>query len=177
MPRSSINPGVVHRLLRGGLVEVVSLPSPYRTHKGALIDHLRAVTAHPSSPTGQPSAMNDKLGAPLQIHVAVAEEIAEVHGYDQVVILARTVGDGGVEWVTTYGTTPEHKQAAAHIGKALREGVTPVLTRLRTLLGEAEALLPSTSLVPGVSTKRRALLTRIRAELADIKLIKDANRG
>ena len=45
VPRSSVNPGVVGRLLRDGLVEVTLLPSPFKTHRGARIDHLRLTKA------------------------------------------------------------------------------------------------------------------------------------
>lgn len=43
-PASEINPGVVNRLLRGELVELVVLPSPYVKHKGRNIEHLRITT-------------------------------------------------------------------------------------------------------------------------------------
>ena len=43
-PRQSINPGVVNRLLREDLVEMVDLPSPYKTVKG-LVSHLRVTAA------------------------------------------------------------------------------------------------------------------------------------
>lgn len=42
MPRQEINPGVANRLLREQLVESVDLPSPYASHKGRAIEHLRA---------------------------------------------------------------------------------------------------------------------------------------
>ena len=35
------------------------------------------------------------------------------------VVLARVVGDPGVEWVTTYGKDRSHCDAAAKIGRAL----------------------------------------------------------
>lgn len=41
VPRQSINPGVCNRLLREQLVEEVQLPSPFKTHRGRLIPHLR----------------------------------------------------------------------------------------------------------------------------------------
>ena len=44
-PRQELNPGVANRLLRGELVEVVALPSPYKTHRGARIEHLRLTKA------------------------------------------------------------------------------------------------------------------------------------
>lgn len=45
VPRSSVNPGVVNRLLRESLVEEVSLPSPFKAHKGAAVAHLQITTA------------------------------------------------------------------------------------------------------------------------------------
>lgn len=36
MPRQEVNPGVVDRLDREDLVEVVQMPSPYRTVKGTV---------------------------------------------------------------------------------------------------------------------------------------------
>ena len=40
-PAAQFNPGVVNRLMREDLVEVVDLPSPFKTHKGRAIPHLR----------------------------------------------------------------------------------------------------------------------------------------
>lgn len=44
-PRQTINPGIVHRLFRGVLVSSVMLPSPFKTHKGAEIEHLAITEA------------------------------------------------------------------------------------------------------------------------------------
>lgn len=44
-PRQEFNPGVANRLLREALVESVDLPSPYATHKGRVIEHLKASAA------------------------------------------------------------------------------------------------------------------------------------
>jgi len=41
VPRAAMNPGVVSALLRRELVELVLLGSPYVTHKGAKIEHVR----------------------------------------------------------------------------------------------------------------------------------------
>lgn len=54
------------------------------------------------------------------IPIKVAARIAEDHGYDQVVILARKVGDDGREHVTTYGIDAAHCEAAARIGTTLK---------------------------------------------------------
>lgn len=44
-PRQIFNPGVVDRLLRSELAEIVSLPSPYDTHRGRPINHLKITEA------------------------------------------------------------------------------------------------------------------------------------
>jgi len=44
-PRQAVNPGVSDRLLREDLVEVVMLPSPFKTHGGKLLDHMRITDA------------------------------------------------------------------------------------------------------------------------------------
>jgi len=46
--------------------------------------------------------------------------VAEDYGYDQVVIVARKVGDGGGEHVTTYGVDRENCAVAARIGDFLK---------------------------------------------------------
>lgn len=113
---------------------------------------------------------------PVGIHVACAQEIAEVHGYDQVVIYARVPScseiPDGVEWVTTYGTSPRDKQAAAQIGVAIKKGVVEPLERLRNLLIEAERQIPRSGLSPATTRIRKDLLARISAELAPVPLLK-----
>ena len=44
-PRQEVNPGVVDRLLRGMLVELVDLPSPYKSHRGRDCPHLKITDA------------------------------------------------------------------------------------------------------------------------------------
>lgn len=44
-PRSRINPGVSNRLLREALAETVQLRSPFATHRGKHIEHLRITEA------------------------------------------------------------------------------------------------------------------------------------
>lgn len=107
-----------------------------------------------------------KPGAPLQIHVATAEDIATLHGYDQVIIYARKPGNPGAEWVTTWGSDEPNKQAAAQIGAAIRHGVTPQLERMRGLLTEVVALLPRLML------RRKDIVSRIEACLKPIELEK-----
>lgn len=52
------------------------------------------------------------------IPVEAAKRIADEFGYQQVVIVARAVGEG--EHVTTYGTTKRHCAVAARIGDFLK---------------------------------------------------------
>jgi hypothetical protein len=52
----------------------------------------------------------------LSIPIAAARRIAEDYGYDQVVIVARKVGDGGGEHCTTYGVDKANCAVAARIG-------------------------------------------------------------
>jgi hypothetical protein len=57
------------------------------------------------------------------IPVAAAKRIAEQYGYDQVVVIARKVGDGGQEHgehVTTYGVDQANRDVAARIGNFLK---------------------------------------------------------
>lgn len=56
----------------------------------------------------------------IPIPVSAGEHIAKKYGYDQVVIVARRVGDGGVEHVTTYGVNAEHCKVAARIGNVIK---------------------------------------------------------
>lgn len=54
VPRSALNPGVVDRLLRDPepLAELVTLPSPFSTHRGAAIPHLQITAAGRAVLTG-----------------------------------------------------------------------------------------------------------------------------
>lgn len=54
---------------------------------------------------------------PKRIPISSAKRIAKDYNYDQVVILARRVGD--ISWTTTYGVNKEHCQIAARMGEAL----------------------------------------------------------
>lgn len=45
IPTVGINPGVVNRLLRENLAEVVQLPSPFKAHKGGNCAHLQITEA------------------------------------------------------------------------------------------------------------------------------------
>lgn len=44
-PSMSLNPGVIDRLLRGELVEIVQLPSPFKKHDGKNCSHLKITEA------------------------------------------------------------------------------------------------------------------------------------
>ncbi|HEX2243004.1 MAG TPA: hypothetical protein VHK27_07095 [Gammaproteobacteria bacterium] len=57
---------------------------------------------------------------PIPIEAAEAERIAEMFGYDQIIIIGRRVGGEGSEWVTTYGRGNEHSEAARLIGEFLK---------------------------------------------------------
>lgn len=111
---------------------------------------------------------------PAPVHVAVAEDVAVTHGYDQVIILSRLPSQPGFpdgkEWITTWGRSPQDKQAAAVIGKALREGVVAPLEELRGLLREAHMHLPRIGLSPRSTKLRQDLLKRIEAVLEPVKL-------
>ncbi len=47
IPCSQVNPGIVDRLLREGVVEIERLPSPFKTHKGKHVPHLRLKAPSP----------------------------------------------------------------------------------------------------------------------------------
>lgn len=58
------------------------------------------------------------------IPVSAAKRIAQEYGYDQVVVIARRVGeapDPHGEHVTTYGVSEEHCRSAAMQGNALKK--------------------------------------------------------
>lgn len=54
------------------------------------------------------------------IPISAGREIAERYGYDQVIVIARKVGDGGGEHCTTYGVNKEHCDVAARCGDFLK---------------------------------------------------------
>lgn len=41
IPTAGINPGVINRLMRENLAEIVQLPSPFKVHKGGNCPHLQ----------------------------------------------------------------------------------------------------------------------------------------
>ena len=54
------------------------------------------------------------------IPISAAKRVADEFGYDQVIIIARKVGEGGREHCTTYGVTKEHCAIAARCGDFLK---------------------------------------------------------
>jgi hypothetical protein len=52
------------------------------------------------------------------IPISAAKRIAEAYGYDQVVVIARKVGEG--EHCTTYGIDKDNCDVAARIGDFLK---------------------------------------------------------
>lgn len=67
--------------------------------------------------------MTDPNRPLLPIPIKAAEAIAKKYGYDQVVVLARRVGDHPLpsgEHITTYGIDPTHCDVAALMGSTLK---------------------------------------------------------
>ena len=58
-----------------------------------------------------------------RIPIKAAKQIAKEYGYDQVIIVARKVGENGGEHMTTYGKNKEHCEIAGQCGKFLQEKV------------------------------------------------------
>ena len=69
-----------------------------------------------------------------RIPIAAAERVAKQYGYDQVVIIARKVGDGGGEHVTTYGVDAANCDAAGRIGTFLKSKIMGWPDALSTLV-------------------------------------------
>lgn len=61
--------------------------------------------------------------SPAPIPVDAARKVAVDYGYDQVVIIARRVGEGGKEHVTTYGLGDAHAKTAADIGNFIKHKI------------------------------------------------------
>ncbi len=58
-----------------------------------------------------------------RIPIVAAQRIADLYDYDQVVIIARKVGDKGGEHVTTYGIDKLNCAVAAHIGNFIKHKI------------------------------------------------------
>lgn len=54
------------------------------------------------------------------IPISAAKLIAEEYDYDQVIVIARKVGEDGGEHVTTYGADKANCDVAARIGNYLK---------------------------------------------------------
>lgn len=84
------------------------------------------------------------MAMPKPIPITAAEDICKRYACDQVIIYARTVGEGGGEHVTTYGRNPEHCQAAGRIGDAIGRQVVKPLEDLHAKIAHfTDALTPS----------------------------------
>ena len=59
----------------------------------------------------------------VSIPISAAKQIADLYGYDQVVIIARQVGSEGGEHVTTYGVNPKHCEVAAKMGNFIKHKI------------------------------------------------------
>jgi len=59
----------------------------------------------------------------MTIPISAAKKIAKDFDYDQVIIIARKVGEGGNEHVTTYGVDKANCQVAAHFGNFIKREV------------------------------------------------------
>lgn len=55
-----------------------------------------------------------------RLPIKAARDIADNYGWDQVIIVARKVGDEGYEHVVTYGAGRAHCEASARAGNAIK---------------------------------------------------------
>lgn len=55
-----------------------------------------------------------------ELPIKTAKHIADEYNWDQVIIVARKVGDNGYEHVVTYGKCSAHCEAAARAGNAIK---------------------------------------------------------
>jgi hypothetical protein len=58
-----------------------------------------------------------------RIPIVAAQRVAEQYGYDQVIIIARSVGMAGKEHVTTYGVDKANCDVAARVGNFLKHKI------------------------------------------------------
>ena len=58
-----------------------------------------------------------------RIPITAAQRVAEQYDYDQVVVIARKVGEGGGEHVTTYGVDKANCAVAARIGDFIKHKI------------------------------------------------------
>lgn len=100
-----------------------------------------------------------------------ARDIAEARGWDQVIIVARRVGDNGYEHVVTYGRGTAQCRAAARAGNAIKHH----------LMKWPSALFDSALRIFGVgrdSANRNAVLVYVNREPSDedLQMIHDMIR-
>lgn len=69
-----------------------------------------------------------------RIPIAAAQRVAEQYGYDQVVIIARKVGDDSGEHVVTYGVDKVNCDVAGRIGTFLKSKIMGWPDVLNTLV-------------------------------------------
>lgn len=55
-----------------------------------------------------------------EIPISAARKVAETYGYDQIIIIARKIGNDGGEHCTTYGKDKANCDVAARIGDFLK---------------------------------------------------------
>lgn len=110
--------------------------------------------------------MSERTTATVDIPVTAGERIAKSYGYDQVVIVARKVGAGGREHVTTYGIDKVHCDVAARMGNFFKHKLMGwpapeghARDELQSLL---DALLRMMSSQPCSPSRCRALPRRIQ---------------
>lgn len=60
---------------------------------------------------------------PKPVPITAAKNIAHVYGYDQVVVIARKVGEPSTEHVVTYGVSRAHCRVAEKIGDFLKHKI------------------------------------------------------
>ena len=73
------------------------------------------------------------------IPISSAKEIARKYGYSQVIIVARAVGQGGCEHVTTYGIDKANCGVAARIGDYLKYKIMGWQEKPKTSTGFGDA--------------------------------------
>lgn len=56
----------------------------------------------------------------MRIPITAAKHIADTYDFDQVIIIARKIGEDGIEHCTTYGKTKAHCAVATRIGDFLK---------------------------------------------------------
>lgn len=56
----------------------------------------------------------------LRLPIKAARDISSDYGWDQVIVVARKVGDDGYEHVVTYGKDAAHCEAASRAGNAIK---------------------------------------------------------